>query len=63
MQMPVHFLLESGKGFFVEKDGFGLALCEELRNAVVMSPFALHMGDIIRYRTYDYYRRRYQDKK
>jgi hypothetical protein len=63
MQMPVHFLLESGKGFFVEKDGFGLALCEELRNAVVMSPFALHMGDIIRYRTYDYYRRRYKDKE
>jgi hypothetical protein len=63
MQMPVHFLLESGKGFFVEKDGFGLALCEDLRGVVGMSQFVLQMGDIIRYRTYDYYQRRYKDKQ
>ena len=30
MQMPVHFLQESGKGFFVKKDGYALALREEL---------------------------------
>jgi hypothetical protein len=63
MQMPVHFLLESGKGFFVEKDGFGLALCEDLRGVVGNDIFAAHMGDIIRYRTYDYYQRRYKDKE
>jgi hypothetical protein len=63
MQMPVHFLLESGKGVFVEKDGFGLALCEDLRGVVANDIFAAHMGDIIRYRTYDYYQRRYKDKE
>jgi hypothetical protein len=41
MQMPVHFLLESGKGFFVEKDGFGLALCENLRGLLEMRYFLL----------------------
>jgi superfamily II DNA or RNA helicase/HKD family nuclease len=63
MQMPVHFLLESGKGFFVEKNGFGLALCEDLRGVVGNKIFAAQMGDIIRYRTYDYYHRRYKDKE
>jgi hypothetical protein len=63
MQMPVHFLLESGKGFFVEKEGFGLALCEDLRSIVENKAFAAHMGDIIKYRTYDYYQRRYKEKE
>ena len=52
MQMPVHFLLKSGNGFFVEKDGAALA-----------DPmFAEHMRDAIEYRAMDYYQRRYQEK-
>ena len=30
MQMPVHFLQESGKGFFIKKDGVTLSMREEL---------------------------------
>lgn len=30
MQMPVHFLQESGKGFFIKKDGVALSMREEL---------------------------------
>lgn len=60
LQMPVHFLLQSGKGFFVEKDGCALALAGELEAAVRLPAFAEQMGDVIAYRTMDYYRRRYQ---
>ena len=31
LSMPVHFLLESGKGFFVKRDGVAIGLREELR--------------------------------
>ena len=60
LQMPVHFLLQSGKGFFVEKDGCALALAGELEAAVRLPAFVEQMGDVIAYRTMDYYRRRYQ---
>lgn len=60
LQMPVHFLQESGKGFFVQKEGVALALCEELRDIIQNEIFAEHMGDVIQYRAFDYYQRRYQ---
>ena len=62
MQMPVHFLLKSGNGFFVEKDGAALALSENLREVVGDPMFAEHMRDAIEYRAMDYYQRRYQEK-
>lgn len=34
LQMPVHFLQESGKGFFVKKDGYALALRDDLERAI-----------------------------
>ena len=59
MQMPVHFLQESGKGFFVKKEGCALALRDELA-AVIRDPvFVGHVKDVIDYRTMDYYQRRY----
>ena len=61
MQMPVHFLLKSGEGFFVEKDGCALALKEEMRDVIGLPGFAEQMGDAIRYRAVDYYRRRYSE--
>lgn len=61
MQMPVHFLLKSGNGFFVEKDGAALALSENLREVVGDPVFAEHMRDAIEYRAMDYYQRRYQN--
>lgn len=61
MQMPVHFLLKSENGFFVEKDGAALALSENLREVVGDPMFAEHMRDAIEYRAMDYYQRRYQN--
>ena len=60
LRMPVHFLLQSGKGFFVQKEGYALALADRLEEAVKSPAFSEQMGDVIAYRTMDYYRRRYQ---
>ncbi len=61
--MPIRFLKSSGKGFFIEKQGYALALCEELRQAIENRALKKHMKDILEYRTMEYYRRRYQLKK
>ena len=63
MQMPVHFLQESGKGFFVKKNGAALALREELRDVIGQDVFAEQMRDVIEYRVMDYYQRRYRERK
>lgn len=60
--MPVHFLLESGKGFFCEKEGCALALRDELWSAVDSAAFKAHFKDVIEYRAMDYYRRRYKNE-
>lgn len=62
IQMPVHFLLESGKGFFIKKDGSVLALRDELKDVVGNSVFVEQMKDVIDYRIMDYYQRRYRDE-
>ena len=61
LQMPVHFLLESGKGFFVECDAAVLGLREELRSVINHPVFVEQMKDVIDYRTMDYYQRRYRE--
>ena len=63
MQMPVHFLQESGKGFFVKKEGYALALREELENVIHDPAFVGHVKDVIDYRTMDYYQRRYAEQE
>lgn len=63
IQMPVHFLQESGKGFFLKKDGCALALRDELKNVINNSSFQEHMKDVIEYRTMDYYKRRYIERE
>jgi superfamily II DNA or RNA helicase/HKD family nuclease len=63
LQMPVHFLQESGKGFFVKRDGSALALREELSNVICQPGFAEQMKDVIEYRAMDYYQRRYREKE
>ena len=62
IQMPVHFLQESGKGFFVKQDESALSLREDLRDVISMPVFVEQMKDVIEYRTMDYYRRRYREK-
>lgn len=63
LQMPVHFLQESGKGFFVKKEGTALALKEDLTDVILQSAFGEQMKDVIEYRAMDYYRRRYEEKR
>lgn len=59
---PVNFLKASGKGFFVDKDGYAIALREDLADVIANPVFAAQMKDIIEYRTMEYYRRRYVEK-
>ena len=63
IKMPVHFLKESGKGFFVPKEGCVLALCEEMRAIINNESLAIHMKDVIEYRAMDYYKRRYNGEE
>ena len=61
LAMPVHFLLESGKGFFVKNDDVILGLREELRPLIDNPVMIQQMKDVIDYRTMDYYQRRYRE--
>ena len=63
MQMPVHFLLKSGNGFFVEKAGAALALRDDLQEIIANLAFVEHMKDAIEYRAMDYYQRRYREQE
>ena len=63
LQMPVHFLQKSGKGFFVKKEGTALALKEDLTDVILQPAFGEQMKDVIEYRAMDYYRRRYEEKR
>ena len=60
--MPIKFLKASGKGFFVDKEGYALAIREELTDVIKSDAFKTQMKDIIEYRTMEYYRRRYMEK-
>lgn len=60
--MPIHFLKASGKGFFVEREGYALAVREELTEIVKKDAFRRQMKDILDYRTMEYYRRRYAEE-
>lgn len=60
---PINFLRKSGKGFFVDKAGYVLALNDELSSVIKDLAFIKHMKDSIDYRTMEYYRRRYEEKR
>ena len=61
--MPIKFLKASGKGFFIDKEGYAVALKDELKDIIQNTAFKEHMRDILEYRTMEYYRRRYEVKK
>ena len=61
-RMPIRYLKASGKGFFVEKDGYALALRDEIGEVVGNMVFGEQMGDVLGYRSLEYYRRRYERK-
>lgn len=60
--MPIKFLKASGKGFFIEKEDYALAIREDLKDVIDNVAFQNHMRDILEYRTMEYYRRRYVEK-
>ncbi len=60
--MPIKFLKASGKGFFIEKEGYALAIRDDLKVIISNEAFKSHMKDILEYRTMEYYRRRYTEK-
>ena len=62
IQMPIHFLQESGKGFFIKKEECVLALRDDLKDVVGNPVFVEQMKDVIDYRTMDYYQQRYRDE-
>jgi len=57
--MPIKFLKASGKGFFIEKENYTLAIRDDLAEVIEKEAFQKHMKDILEYRTMEYYRRRY----
>lgn len=57
--MLIKYLKASGKGFFVEKEGFALALNENMKEIIKSKAFVDNMRDVLEYRTVEYYRRRY----
>jgi len=61
--MPIKFLKASGKGFFIEKKGYALAIREDLEEIIENEAFRHHMKDILEYRTMEYYRRKYIGKR
>ena len=60
--MPIKFLKASGKGFFIDKDGYALGIRDESADIIKVDAFKKQMKDIIEYRTMEYYRRRYVEK-
>lgn len=58
---PIYYLQDSKKGYFVKKDGFMLALRDDLKEVIGCAVFVDHMKDIIDYRTMNYYRKRYEE--
>ena len=60
--MPIRFLKSSGKTFFIEKEGYAIAVREDLRDCIDNRALSDHMKDILDYRTMEYYRRRYKER-
>lgn len=60
--MPIKFLKSSGKGFFIDKTGYAIAVRGDLKDIIKNNAFKNHMKDILEYRTMEYYRRRYVEK-
>ena len=62
-QMPVNFLIQSGQGFFEERDRSVIALKEEMREVTALPGFVEEMKDVVEYRALNYYQRRYLENK
>ena len=59
INMPVNFLVKSGKGFFLKREDSALALRGEMKEIKKNPVLVEQMKDVIEYRAMDYYQRRY----
>ncbi|MCR5254469.1 MAG: DEAD/DEAH box helicase family protein [Acetatifactor sp.] len=57
-EMPINFLIKSGKGFFIKTKSAPIALCDEMHALQGNEVLAEQIKDVIDYRTMDYYSRR-----
>jgi superfamily II DNA or RNA helicase len=57
---PIRYLKASGKGFFIDAEGYAIALRKDLEAVIGNPVMKEQMRDIIEYRTIEYYRRRYR---
>lgn len=62
---PANFLIKSGQGFFVKKDGYLIALKDEMADVIQDggSSFADEVKDVVQYRVLEYYWKRYRDRE
>ncbi len=60
---PIKFLNKSAGEFFIKKEGFALALSDDLKDWIKLESFIEHFKDIIEYRTLYYYKTRFEAKK
>ena len=63
LRNPVKFLKASGRGFFVGREGYPIALADSLEDVAKNPAFVAELKDIIEYRTMEYYRSRYEGKE
>ena len=60
---PIHFLKKSSGEFFIDKEGYALALTDELKDFINLNSFKNHFKDIIEYKTISYYKDRFEKQK
>lgn len=57
---PIKFLKRSSEGFFIDKEGYELSLCDELEKYIQLDSFKEHFKDIIEYKTMYYYKNKFE---
>lgn len=57
---PIHFLNKTSGEFFIKKEGYALALSDNLKYYKHLESFIEHFKDIIEYKTLSYYKSRYE---
>ena len=58
---PIKFLNKTSGEFFIKKEGYALALSDDLKDYIHLESFIEHFKDIIEYRTVSYYKSRYEE--
>ena len=59
---PIHFLKKSSGEFFQDREGYALALNENLAEFIHLDSFKNHFKDIIEYKTISYYKYRFEKR-